>query len=97
MLSRFRLPFAAAGLILAAAAQASLPEPVRALIEAAIATGDPDKVATVVELAKQPNPDDVAEIDALQGAFRQHRAELAAAEAARKEEEIRTAGLFDNW
>ena len=47
------------------AAQAALPEPVRAMIEAAIATGDKVKVATVIEIAKQTNPDDTAEIDAL--------------------------------
>ncbi len=64
-----RLPAYAAlltGLCLSAPAHAELPDPVKAMIEAAIATGDKDKVATVVEFAKQTNPDDVAEIDALQ-------------------------------
>jgi len=81
----------------AAPAAAELPEPVRSLIDAAIATGDATKVRTVVELAKQTYPDDSAEIDALQEAFQQKQRELAAAETARKEEEIRTAGVFDNW
>jgi putative salt-induced outer membrane protein len=87
---RFCLPLAALALTLAAPAHAGLPDPIRAMIEAAIATGDRNKVATVVELAKQTHPDDAAEIDALQ-------ADLAAAEAAKKEEALRSAGLFDNW
>ena len=37
-------------------ASASLPDPVRAMIEAAIATGDPNKVKTVVDIAKQTHP-----------------------------------------
>lgn len=80
-----------------AAAHAELPEPVRAMIEAAIATGDKGKVAAVVEIARKTNSDDVAEIDALDAGFQAQLAEQAAAERARKEEEIRTAGLFSNW
>lgn len=80
-----------------AVVHAALPDPVRAMIEAAIATGDKAKVATVVEIAKSTNPADVAEIDALDGAFRQQVTSREAAEKARKEEEIRTAGWFDNW
>lgn len=94
---RFCLPLAALALTLAAPAHAGLPDPIRAMIEAAIATGDRNKVATVVELAKQTHPDDAAEIDALQADFRERQAELAAAEAAKKEEALRSAGLFDNW
>lgn len=81
----------------AAPAFAELPQPVRAMIEAAIATGDPAKVRTVVDIARQTNPGDAAEIEQLHNAFQVTQQELAAAEAARKEEEIRTAGLFDNW
>jgi len=83
--------------VVAAPAAAELPQPVRAMIEAAIAGGDPAKVRTVVEIAKQTNPDDVAEIDALNGAFLTKQREIAAAERARKEEALRTAGLLDNW
>ena len=72
-----------------AKAQAALPDPVRAMIEAAIATGDRAKVATVVEIARQTNPQDAAEIDALDAAFRERLAAADAAEKARKEEEIR--------
>src|SRR5690606_4830814 len=83
--------------VMASPAGAELPAPVRAMIEAAIATGDASKVSTVVQLAKQTNPDDIEEIDALQSAFQAAQRELAAAERARKEQEIRTAGVFDNW
>lgn len=85
------------GLVLATPAQAALPDPVRAMIEAAIASGDKDKVATVVEFAKQTNPDDAAEIDAMQHQFLAKQAELAEAKAEEKVEEIRSAGLFDRW
>jgi putative salt-induced outer membrane protein len=80
-----------------APALAALPEPVRAMIDAAIATGDETKVRTVVDLAKQTNPDDTAEIDAILTGFETQLAEAKAAEAAAKQEAIRTAGLFENW
>lgn len=67
------------------------------MIEAAIGSGDPAKIRAVVEVARQTNPDDAAEIDALYGAFLTKQAELAAAEKARREDEIRTAGLLQNW
>lgn len=79
------------------AATAALPAPVRAMIEAAIATGDKAKVATVVEIARQTNPADIAEIDSLDGEFRRQLASREAAKKARKEEQIRTAGLLENW
>ena len=84
-------------LLFAAPASASLPEPVRAMIEAAIATGDSAKVRTVVEIAKQTHPADAAEIDTLQEDFLARQREIAAAEQARRDEELRSAGLFDNW
>ncbi len=92
-----RLAPLAGALLFAAPASASLPEPVRAMIEAAIATGDAAKVRTVVDIAKQTRPDDAAEIDALQSAFVASQREIAAAEQARKDAELRSAGLFDNW
>src|SRR5688500_792999 len=90
-------PFALALILAGTPASAALPEPVRAMIEAAIASGDPAKVKTVVDIAKQTYPDDAAEIDALQSAFAAGQRELAAAEQARKDAELRAAGLFDNW
>jgi putative salt-induced outer membrane protein len=97
MSRRFAYPVALVALACAAPAQAGLSEPVRAMIEAAIATGDTAKVATVVELARQTNPDDAGEIDALHRAFLDRQAELAAAEARTREQAIRTAGVFQRW
>lgn len=97
MTKRIFLPAALAALCLAAPAQASLPEPVRAMIESAIATGNKDKVAAVVEAAKATNPGDAAEIDALQSAFLQEQAEAAALAVKEKEDAIRHAGLLEQW
>lgn len=81
----------------AAPAAAELPQPVRAMIDAAIATGDAAKVGTVIDIARQTNPDDVAEIDALHSAFQARQSEVAAAQKAQQEEELRTAGVLENW
>ncbi len=78
-------------------AQAKLPEPVRAMIEAAISNGDPEAVKTVADLARQTNPEDAAEIDAIMAAFEAEQSRLAQQEAEAAEQAIRTAGLFDNW
>ena len=84
-------------LLTATPALAELPAPVRAMIDAAISSEDPDTVRKVVALAKQTNPDDGDEIDALLSAYEVKLAEEAAATAAQKEENIRSAGLFENW
>lgn len=87
----------AAALTAALPAHAALPEPVRAMIDAAIATGDETKVRTVVEIAKQTNPGEAAEIDAMLPRFETKLAEAKAAEASAKEAAIRSAGLLENW
>ena len=91
------IPLAFAFLALPGAALAEVPEPVRAMIDAAIATGDKAKVQTVIDLAKATNPDDVAELDAIMQGFEAEMLAKAEAEAAAKEEAIRTAGLCENW
>ncbi|WP_394728960.1 YdiY family protein [Altererythrobacter sp. GH1-8] len=78
-------------------ALAELPQSTRAMIDAAIATGDAKKVETVLELARTVHPDDGAELDAIKAQFDADQKVLAAAQAELKEEEILTAGLFDNW
>lgn len=83
--------------VVAPPAMAQLPGPVRAMIDAAIATGDAEQVKTVIGLAKQTNPDDSPEIDALNAAFQESQKEKLAAEAKAEEEKIRSAGIFDNW
>ena len=67
------------------------------MIAAAIATGDPAKVDTVMEIARQTNPGAADEIDSLARNIAADRAHLAAETAARKEREVREAGLFQNW
>jgi putative salt-induced outer membrane protein len=83
--------------LLAMPAHAALPGPVRAMIAAAVETGDARKVDTVIELAKATNPADAAEIDALRSAFRDDQARLVSRKAREKEQAIRSAGLFDLW
>lgn len=78
-------------------AHAELPEPVRTMIDAAIATGDAEIVATVASIARSTNPDDAAEIDGLLAAFANDQREMAVAESAAEEMAIREAGLFDKW
>ena len=77
-------------------ASAQLPEPVRAMIDAAIATGDEAKVRTVIDLARTTNPDDSAELDTILAGFETQLAANEAEEAAAQESEIRSAGLFEN-
>ncbi|WP_291181792.1 YdiY family protein [Erythrobacter sp.] len=78
-------------------AQAELPEGAQAMIDAAIATGDPAKVKTVLDLARSTWPDDAAEIEAIGKEFRTALARRQAAAEQRKEQAIRNAGLFDMW
>lgn len=83
--------------LVASPAEARLPEPVRAMIDAAIATGDDAKVKTVLEIARATNPGDAAELDAITAEYQTALAAKTAAAAAAKEAEIRSAGLFANW
>jgi putative salt-induced outer membrane protein len=95
--SGFRIAAFLGALTLALPAHAELPEPVRAMIDAAIATGDEAKVRTVAELARLTNPADTQEIDALIVSFETQMAAKRTAEAKAKEERIRSAGVFENW
>jgi len=83
--------------LVATSVHAQLAQPVRDMIEAAIATGDADTAKAVVDVARTTNPQDVAEIDAMFGNFQSAQAEEAAAAAAAEELAVREAGLFDNW
>ncbi len=51
------------GLVMAAPARAGLPDGVRAMIEAARTDGNAEALATVIRLARQTNPQDIAEIE----------------------------------
>lgn len=82
---------------LSSPAFAELPAPVRAMVDAAIASGDKAKVDAVIAVAKQTNPDDIDELNSLQAGFKGKQQRLAAKKAAEKERRIRSAGVFDNW
>ena len=93
-----RLQFASfVSLIVAIPAAAAVPDPVRAMIDAAIATGDEANVKTVVDIAKQTNPEEVDAIDKLQQAFLTAKAEERRLAEEKRLEGIRQAGLLDNW
>jgi len=87
----------AGALLTATPALAELPEPVRAMIDAAIETGDEDTVRTVIELARTTNPTAASELDDIMTGYESDLAATKAAEAAEQERAIRNAGLFDNW
>ena len=63
----------------APSAQAALPDPVRAMIDAAIASDKESDIETVAALARATNPDDVAEADALVAAWRAQRSTRSSA------------------
>lgn len=74
----------------AAIAETPLPEPVRQMVDRAAASGDDAKIAAVVAVAKETNPDSKDEIDAIV-------AKQAAARQAAREAQIREAGILQNW
>lgn len=74
-------------------AAAALPAPVKAMIDAAIASGNKQDVLAVVKIAKATNPDDLAEIDALMTDYNARQEKLAAVALRKKQE----AGFFENW
>lgn len=78
-------------------ALAEVPPSVRAMIDAAIATGDEKKVDTVIDLARQTNPADAEELEAIRSDFRDKKREEVQRAEKRKEKEIRSASLFDRW
>ena len=73
-------------------AVAALPEPVKAMIDAAIASGNKQDVLAIVKIAKTTNPDDVAEIDSMLADYNHNQAKLAEAALREKQE----AGFFEN-
>ncbi len=74
-----------------------LPDPVRAMLDAAVETGNRDKVKAVVDVAKTTNPDAVDEIDGIWRDFQTSQRRLANRRAHREEKAIRQSGLFDLW
>ncbi len=94
----FRLaPACMALALLAAPAAAELPPPVRAMIDAALATGDDAKVATVLDLALATNPEAADEIGQVRADWRARRDRAAAEVKAAQEEKLRSAGPLELW
>lgn len=83
--------FVAAGV--STPATAALPAPVKAMIDAAIASGNKQDVLAVVKIAKATNPDDLAEINSLMTDYNARLAAQAAAALREKQE----ASFFENW
>ncbi len=79
------------------AAAQQLPDAARTMIDTAIASGDAEQVEAVIATARAAFPDEAGEIDAIWTAYQADQAEIAAAEAALHEQEIRTAGVLENW
>ncbi len=78
-------------------AYAQLPDGARQMIDAALASGDDTKIATVLELARTTWPDEAGEIALIESEWQAAKAERAAAAAKAEEEAIRSAGLLDRW
>lgn len=68
-----------------------------ALLEAAMNTGDREKVRTVVILARETNPDHVDQINGIWRDFNIAHRERQRRKAADQRDEIMQAGLFDLW
>lgn len=82
--------FAAILLASTPALAADLPAPVRSMLESAARSGDQAKIDAVVAVAKETNPESIAEIDALVSG-------IAAELAAKREADLQQAGFFENW
>ena len=89
--------FAGAMALAPTTAFAEIPDPVRAMIEAAIAKGDAETVRSVIDLARETNPVDEDELNAIQAQFEAGETAKANQAAAAEEEAVRSAGLFENW
>lgn len=96
MASRF-VPFCMALALLATPATAELPPPVRAMIDAALATGDDAKIATVLDLALATNPEAADEIGQVRADWQARRDHAAAQAKAAQEEKLRSAGPLELW
>lgn len=78
-------------------ANPTLPEAVRAMIEAAIEDEKEATVLAVLELARKTNPGSEDEIAAIRTAYREKLAADKQVAEAQKVEALRTAGMLENW
>ena len=99
------IPAIAALLLLAvssaAAAQpqeaGALPHGVRAMIEAAVASGDPKAVETVIRLARETHAFAGAEIDALAERWKLRLAEAETLKKSERQAALARRGVLENW
>src|SRR3954471_205251 len=84
------LALLAAPLLLAVSDPASIPPPVKAMIDAAIASGNDAEIATVAKYARTAAPQSADAIAALVDGWRQEQ-------TAKREARIRDAGSLDLW
>lgn len=92
-----KLCFVSACLLIASPAAADIPQPVLDMIEAAIATGDADKVTAVMEIARITNPDDADILQEMYRNYQDEQAQTAQAGADAKEAATRSQGLLEGW
>lgn len=74
-----------------------LPDGVRAMIEAALASDEPQTISAVVTVAKRTNPESVAEIEAMTADHDRELAAKAKAQADAERERLASAGFFSLW
>lgn len=82
---------------MAVPANAGLPDPVRAMLETARANSNPAVFDAVAATARQTNPEDVEEIDAIVAEVQAFRQGLAAKQAEAEKLLIREAGPLQRW
>ena len=80
-----------------AIAPATLPPDVRAVVKAAIASGDAPAVAAVVRFTIAAHPDAEAEVRALHRAFLDQRTAENQRQEAERRQQLAEAGPLDNW
>ena len=73
------------------------PDPVRVMLDAAIASGKDSDVEAVGKLAKAASPEDVAEIDILLADYRAERKRLKDEAAAAERARLAAAKFWQNW
>lgn len=88
--SRFLFAFLVGPWLIGNAEETEIPSPIRAMLDAAIASGNPSEVAIVEKYARGAVPDSAKAISAVADSWRQDR------EAARTAQ-IRAAGPLDLW
>jgi putative salt-induced outer membrane protein len=77
--------------------QAELADPVRNLINAAMASGDQQAVNAILKFARQTNPDAKPQIDALDAEFTAQQAEKVARAARERADRLANATFLSNW